>query len=53
MNEQEVKEFIGKDNWKEFCVFIYGQTIGIDDEGNNDYYKWDVERFKDGRQRFW
>jgi hypothetical protein len=46
MNKKQVIELIGKDNWKEFCKWMAGQTVGIDDNGEMNYYDWDVERFK-------
>jgi hypothetical protein len=46
MNKEEVINTIGKGNWKEFCKWMYGQTTGITEDGQPDYYSWDVLRFK-------
>ncbi len=44
MNEAEVIKRIGKSNWKKFCKWMYGQTMGLKD-GKPDYYECDVEAF--------
>ena len=44
MIKEEVIEKIGKDNWKDFTDFMYGQTVGIIND-KPDYYKWDVEKY--------
>jgi len=51
MNEEEVKELIGEENWEEFNNWIEGQSVGLGSEGNVDFYKWDVELFKETRCR--
>lgn len=45
MNEREVKELIGDENWDEFEKWICGQTVGIDNNGEINYYQYDVMRF--------
>jgi len=44
MNKLEVIKAIGIDNWSKFEEWMNGQTVGMED-GELDYYKWDVERF--------
>ena len=44
MNEAEVKELVGE-RWEEFEKWMNGNTVGINDDGTIDYYRWDVERF--------
>jgi len=46
MNEQEVKEYIGTTHWDAFLDFMYGQTVGVNEDGSIVYYEADVERFK-------
>jgi len=46
MNEQEVREYIGTENYNTFIKFMEGQTVGITPEGETDFYEHDVERFK-------
>ena len=46
MNEQEVIEYIGEDNFAGFIEFMYGQTVGLNKDGSTNYYKSDVERYK-------
>lgn len=44
MNEQEVKQKIGLQNWERFCQFMQGQTVEI--KGDTlDYYEYDVQQF--------
>jgi hypothetical protein len=45
MNKQEVLKKIGKDNWSKFQEFMVGQTISIDWDGKDNYYKCDVDNF--------
>jgi len=45
MNKHEVIEKIGKENWMAFCVFMFGQTVGVGKDGETDYYECDVENF--------
>lgn len=44
MNEKEIKEKIGKENWKAFLKFMSGQTIRFK-YGKADFYECDVENF--------
>jgi hypothetical protein len=46
MTEKQVKDFIGEENWKKFCNWMYGQTIGLNSDGSIDYYNCDVKAFK-------
>ena len=46
MTEQEVKKRIGKKNWKAFCKWMYGQTLGVNEDGSIDYFECDVEAFE-------
>ncbi len=46
MKEQEVKDYIGEENWEDFCDWMCGQTMGINEDGSTDYYECDVEAFK-------
>lgn len=48
MKEKEVKEQIGKENWKDFVKFMRGQTVGINKDGSEEYYDYDVHRFQAG-----
>ena len=45
MREKEVKKLIGKENWKGFCKWMGGQTVGIYPDGEADYYDCDVEAY--------
>ena len=57
MNEVEVKERVGKKNWKRFLSFMRGQTYSISEDGKVDYYECDVDNFlhlqKTGRTIFY
>jgi len=44
MNKKQVINKIGKENWKDFLIFMRGQTIGFD-KGIADYYDCDVDCF--------
>jgi hypothetical protein len=50
MKKEEVIKLIGKERWKEFLKWMYGQTIGINADGTLNFYKTDVDRFIDGRE---
>lgn len=45
MNKREVIAKIGKVRWNEFEEFMKGQTVGLNPDGNPDYYAQDVENF--------
>ena len=45
MNKEEVIKLIGEENWAKFGKWMNGQTVGISDDGQLNYYDWDVERF--------
>ena len=45
MNKKEVIKLIGKENWKDFLKCMAGQTVGINKDGSDNYYKQDVDRF--------
>ena len=49
MNKQAVIKMIGKNRWNEFEIWMTGQTVGISENGETDYYSWDVDRFLSGR----
>ena len=53
MNKEEVIKLIGKEKWNDFIKWMRGQTHGINPDGSDDYYKWDVERFQDGMHPMW
>lgn len=51
MNTEEAKKTIedaGK-TWKDFMEWMFGQTVGVDDNGETIWYKHDVERFIQGK----
>ena len=50
MNEQEVRELIGDDNWDDFLEFMTGQTVGVSKDGLLIFYKHDVERYHYGKK---
>ena len=43
--KSQVIELIGKENWKDFLEWMYGQTVKINDDGSEDFYAWDVRRY--------
>jgi len=47
MKEKEVKKLLRKNKlkWKDFCEWMGGQTIGMNEDGSIDYYDWDVKRY--------
>ncbi len=45
MISEEVEELIGKENMEKFHNWMYGQTVGLTEDGKLDYYKWDVDKF--------
>lgn len=45
MKKEEVIEKIGKENWKAFAEFMFGQTFSIYPDGSTDYYSCDVDNF--------
>jgi len=45
MNKQEVIKLIGKGEWNNFQKWMTGQTIGVNKDGSDDYYKQDVDKF--------
>lgn len=45
MRESEIKKLIGKKNWKPFLEWMRGQTVGVYDDGEINYYPWDVDKF--------
>lgn len=54
MRLKEVIEKVGKDRIEEFLDFMRGQTVGVYDDGEANYYKCDVENFlRDPKDRFW
>lgn len=47
MNIKKVERTIGIENMKYFFEFMRGQTVGINRNGEIDYYDCDVERFNE------
>lgn len=45
MTLKEVINHIGEDRLKEFLHFMGGQTCGLYDNGEVDYFEQDVENF--------
>ena len=45
MKKEEVIKLIGKSNWKRFCEWMRGQTVGMNKDGSIDYYENDVKAF--------
>ena len=45
MKKEEIIKLIGAERWPVFKKFMYGQTVGIYEDGSTNYYRWDVERF--------
>ena len=45
MKKEDVIKKIGKKNWKSFCKFMDGQTLGMYPNGEWDFYECDVENF--------
>lgn len=39
--EEEVKQYL----FDRFLEWMRGQTIGINEDGSDYYYEWDVERY--------
>lgn len=47
MTTKQAKEKIKKagGKWKDFLDWMMGQTYGIDDNGEPNWYEWDVDRW--------
>lgn len=47
MVKEKVLEKLKENNlkWSDFMKWMYGQTMGLNEDGTPDYYDWDVERF--------
>lgn len=47
MKEQEAKKLIEEagGSWEDFVSWMFGQTVGLNDDGSTDWYDWDVKRF--------
>lgn len=47
MTVNEAKKVVEENggDWEIFCSWMYGQTCGIDKNGNPDIYDYDVQRF--------
>jgi hypothetical protein len=41
MKESEVKEYL----FNKFLEWMTGQTVGVNEDGSDDYYDYDVERY--------
>lgn len=48
MTRSQVIDTIGEDRIDAFDWWMQGQTVGIDEAGQPDYYEEDVERFVQG-----
>lgn len=50
MTTQEVKIELDKNNipWELFEVWMTGQTVGMDEHGEVDWFEYDVNRFIKG-----
>lgn len=44
MNKEEVIKRIGKENWRKFTAFMYGQTVKMKN-GEVNYFSCDVDNF--------
>lgn len=54
MNIQEVIKKIGINRLQAFYRFMGGQTVGVDKNGDCDYFEQDVENFlRKPKDRFW
>ena len=51
MTEKEVKSLLRKNHrtWSDFIKWMRGQTVGMDENGETNWYEWDVERFINNR----
>jgi len=51
MSEQEVRLLIKKNHltWDEFCEFMKGQTVGMNEDGSTNFYDCDVKKFIEKR----
>lgn len=47
MREEEIIELYDEHTFNEFKKWLRGQTVGINDDGSTNYYKWDFDRFID------
>lgn len=47
MIESEVRKKLAENglSWESFIVFMYGQTVGVNNDGSTDFFEWDVEKF--------
>ena len=45
MTMDEVKKKIGEDRVDEFLYFMRGQTVGVSEDGEIEYFIQDVENF--------
>ncbi len=45
MREEKVIKFIGEDNWNNFNDWMRGQTVGIYEDGEINYYPQDVKAY--------
>ena len=48
MNEKQFIKLYGKRKFNKFKKWMFGQTCGIDENGESNYYDWDVTRFING-----
>ena len=47
MNEKQLRKILKENNrtWEEFLEWMHGQTMSADENGETNYYDWDVDRF--------
>jgi hypothetical protein len=48
MKEPDVIQLIGRNRWKDFQLWMRGQTVGVYPDGSTNYYENDVQDFIDG-----
>jgi hypothetical protein len=57
MNEKTTKEYLLERIWEKFCEWMVGQTVGVTENNEIDYYDHDVKRFADaileGKKTYW
>lgn len=53
MITEQVIKIIKKHNltWNQFEDFIFGRPHGINDDGTEDWYEWDVESFVNSHKK--
>ena len=49
MKEIEVRTIVGEEHWDEFLEWMEGQTMGMTEDGDTDFFPWDVMKFCQGK----